>query len=168
MTDAKIQSQQPILCEKPTLLLLGSMPSIASLDKRQYYGHPRNHFWNLMSNILNEELPLDYSQRTAMLQRHGVLLWDSIKSCSRQGSLDSNIKNAIPNDVTALIDRYPTLRAVAFNGTMAQAVYDRYFERKPALTYLLLPSSSPVPRRDIKTLEDKLPRWLALRAYIDV
>ncbi len=32
-------------------LVLGSFPSAVSLEKSEYYGHPRNHFWLLMANI---------------------------------------------------------------------------------------------------------------------
>lgn len=162
----KIYSLQPILCENPTLLMLGSVPSIASMEARQFYGHPRNHFWPLMAAVLGEDDPHVYAERTAMLQRHGVALWDSIRACVRAGSLDKDVREAEPNDIGGLLDAHPSIRAVAFNGILSEKVYDEHFARKDAVAYLRLPSSSPVPRRRIKTMEDKLDAWMALRGYI--
>jgi TDG/mug DNA glycosylase family protein len=39
-----IQSFLPIIPKEPKVLILGTMPEMASLQQQQYYGHPRNHF----------------------------------------------------------------------------------------------------------------------------
>jgi TDG/mug DNA glycosylase family protein len=106
----------PIADENSRILILGSMPSVASLRKGQYYGHPQNAFWRLMPALLGEPFTEDYAQRTAMLLRHGVALWDVLKSCEREGSLDSNIKRPEVNDFAAFFDAHPRISRVYLNG----------------------------------------------------
>lgn len=87
---------------RPKVLILGSMPGEESLRRRQYYGHPKNHFWRLVGEALGEELEgLSYRRKIAALKRRGVALWDAIADCERSGSLDSRIRRERPNDVAA-------------------------------------------------------------------
>lgn len=163
----KIVGFPPIHGKDAKLLLLGSMPSVASLEHHAYYAHPQNHFWKLLFCVLDETYPAEYAERVKRLQARGVAVWDSIHACTRAGSLDKDIKNVEPNDVPGFLAANPTICAVAFNGTLSQRVYDTHFLRMPGIRYVLLPSSSPVPRRQIRRLEDKLPAWLALRSYLE-
>lgn len=161
----RVHSFGPLVGERPQILLLGSMPSLQSLAQSRYYAHPRNHFWPLMARVLNEELPEAYPDRLEMLTHHGVALWDSIGSCVRDGSLDSAITEAIPNDISGLLADYPSIVAIACNGQKAQKELTKHNPSLDVSELLLLPSSSPVPRKGMVTLEDKLPAWLALRNY---
>ena len=97
-------------------LILGSMPGVKSLEAQQYYAHPQNRFWPMMAHLLGEELPSAYEEKLAMLLRHHIALWDSIGSCEREGSLDSAIRNEQGNDFAALLQEYPGIRAIYFNG----------------------------------------------------
>ena len=82
---------RPSIDENCTHLILGSMPSVASLGARQYYAHPQNRFWPLMAGILEQSPPpAEYQERLAMLLRHNIALWDSIAVCERKGSLDAD------------------------------------------------------------------------------
>ena len=91
-----------------THIILGSMPGAASLRAQQYYAYPQNRFWRLMAYLLEGgEPPQDYAARLQMLLRHHIALWDSIASCEREGSLDSAIRAAKPNDFTVLLAHYP-------------------------------------------------------------
>jgi TDG/mug DNA glycosylase family protein len=150
----------------PVVLILGSMPSVLSLERRQYYGNERNHFWRLVHAVLEEPENNDYNARAAMLERRKIALWDVMRSCVRQGSLDKNIREEEPNDVAGLLAENPTIRAVCFNGQTAQTMYFKYNPEGRDLEYLLLPSSSPVPRRTVKTFEDRLEKWLELRRFL--
>ncbi len=156
----------PIANPDARLLLLGSMPGAASLSAQQYYAYARNHFWQLICAALNEKDPGAYDDRIAMLLRHNIALWDVIQSCLREGSLDKDIKEAVPNDIVSFLQTHPAVRTVCFNGTAAQNMYDKHFERLDGILYLLLPSSSPVPRQKIRTLADKLPAWTAIGQYL--
>ncbi len=124
------------------LLLLGSFPGLVSLQAQQYYGHPRNHFWPILGTLWGLDLlALPYPDRLALLQQHGLGLWDVYASCRRPGSLDSAITQARPNDLLGLAARLPLLVAIAHNGaTSARSMRITAASGLPAYR---LPSSSP-------------------------
>lgn len=125
-------------------LILGSMPSVESLNQGFYYAHPRNAFWPIIAQVYGEPCPGDIPGRIALLERHGLALWDALHSCEREGSLDSAIRLPEPNDFAALFARCPGIGKILFNGAAAQ----RMFARTSA-AYLAgrrwerLPSTSP-------------------------
>ncbi len=162
----RINGLAPIEAPDARMLILGSMPGAASLAAGQYYAYPHNHFWQLVFAMLREEDPAEYGARIGLLRKRKIALWDVIQSCERTGSLDKDIRNAAPNDIPAFLYAHADIKTVCFNGTTAQRMYDRNFERLDDMRYILLPSSSPVPRRHIRTLADKLPAWAVLKAYI--
>lgn len=115
--DALQQGLPPVAGPATRLLVLGSFPGLASLRARQYYGHPRNHFWPILSAIWNTDLmSLTYADRLAAIQHRGLGLWDVYAACRRAGSLDSAITDAVPNDLTGLTAGLPHLCAIAHNG----------------------------------------------------
>lgn len=132
----------PVVNTKTRVLILGSFPGTASLDAQQYYAHPRNQFWRLLSAVVEENLtPLEYDTKLAAMLQHNIGLWDVIAVCEREGSLDSAIRQARSNDFTQLKKRCPELRLVAFNGKTS-ARYQGLFAAAGFQT-LVLPSSSP-------------------------
>lgn len=159
----------PVVDENTRVLIVGSMPGQQSLEKQQYYGNPRNHFWPIMSQLLEECAPENYTQRLKWLQQHGIGLWDTIKCCERQGSLDSAIRNEVPNDFEALFAQYPAIECVLFNGGKAEQV----FKKRIGLTVLTgrhfykMPSTSPIPGKNIKSFEEKVKSWAILKTYIE-
>ncbi|MDR3265507.1 MAG: DNA-deoxyinosine glycosylase [Synergistaceae bacterium] len=170
MNRTRINSFEPLVGEAPLLLILGSVPGVASLKSGRYYGHERNHFWRLMSAVLEEPEHPDYEERVAMLKRHRVALWDSVGSCVRPGSLDKDIREERPNDIPALLRDHPTIRAICFNGRASRAVYCRHHAERmkdQPVQYLLLPSSSPIPRKFVKTFEDRLVTWMEIRRVLN-
>ena len=158
----------PVVDEQTKVLIVGSMPGVQSLEKQQYYGNPRNHFWGIIGEITGEIVPERYEERLGLVKKYGIGLWDVIQSCERVGSLDSNIKNEIPNDFAALFKQYPQIEAVFFNGTKAHDVFKKKlgFELLAGRHYDKMPSTSPVPGRNIKTFQEKVDVWTALRTYI--
>jgi hypoxanthine-DNA glycosylase len=141
------------------LLILGSFPGEASLAARQYYAHPRNQFWRLLSGVLNDDLvSLDYGVRLTKLAQHRIGLWDVIIACERKGSLDSAIRRAQVADFSVLRGRFPELRTIAFNGKTSGR-FAPQFEAAGFRT-VILPSSSPAYAQ--LGLEEKLVRWQAL------
>ena len=114
---AALQGLAPVAGPGTRLLLLGSFPGVASLAAQQYYGHPRNQFWPILSALWQTDLvALPYAQRLQVMQQHGLGVWDVYARCQRQGSLDSAIREAQPNDLAGLAARLPALRAIAHNG----------------------------------------------------
>lgn len=158
----------PVVDDDTRVLIVGSMPGVQSLEKQQYYGHPRNHFWPVIGSITKHTVPESYEERLQLVRQNGIGLWDVIQSCERTGSLDSKIKNEIPNDFEQLFKRFPQIEAVFFNGTKAYDVFRKKvgFELLMGREYYKMPSTSPVPGRNIKTFEQKVEIWRMLEKYI--
>ena len=154
------------------MLILGSMPGVASLRLQQYYGHPQNAFWKIVGEVLGFDAALSYEQRTEALVRHKVALWDVLAACVREGSLDSSIdlSSIVPNDFAAFFKRHPHIRRVCFNGAAAANMYQR--QVLPALAtvrpidYVRLPSTSPAHAGML--FAAKLVRWRAIDANAKV
>ena len=43
-----IHSFPPFANSQTEILILGTMPGSASLEKQEYYAHQRNHFWKII------------------------------------------------------------------------------------------------------------------------
>lgn len=165
MTD--IRSFPPIERDYATVLILGSVPGGESLKRKQYYAHPRNAFWPIMSTLfaLNET---GYEGKARELAEKGVAVWDVLKACFRPGSLDANIDDStiIVNDFRKFFDRHPAVRNVYFNGAKAESVYrkrvlPRLDPRDAALPLMRLPSTSPAHAG--MSLEMKTKAWQVVR-----
>ena len=155
----------PVADERTRLVVLGSFPGVASLAAAQYYGHPRNHFWPILSALWGVDLrALDYPRRLDELLRRGLGLWDVYAACRREGSLDSAIEAAELNDFAALRRLAPELRAVAHNGGESA----RAMRRLQALGLAVhrLPSTSPANAS--WSFERKLAAWRELFAAYDL
>jgi hypoxanthine-DNA glycosylase len=132
----------PVMDEHVRVLILGSFPSPASLAKKQYYGHPQNHFWKLMGALLGEPLyDMAYASRLRVLLHHGIGLWDVLRQCERAGALDSAIRNTVNNDFKRVTRVARGLKRVCFNGKTAGRFAPVFAEL--GFETLVLPSSSP-------------------------
>jgi double-stranded uracil-DNA glycosylase len=109
----------PLIDENSRLLILGSFPSERSLAKREYYGNPQNHFWPVMEALFGVDRAAPYAERTGRLIEQRVAVWDVIASCSREGSGDDKIEQAVANPLIALLEGHTSIRRVVFNGGMA-------------------------------------------------
>lgn len=115
--DNRLLGIPPVAGPGTRLLVLGSFPGVASLAAGRYYAHPRNKFWPILSALWGIDLmAMPYAQRLDESARRGLGFWDVYGACQRQGSLDSAIQDAVPNDLAGLIARLPQLRAIAHNG----------------------------------------------------
>lgn len=150
----------PIIPTEPKLLVLGTMPSLVSIEESFYYAHPRNAFWPILSAQLGRTLKSNEDKRKAC-DDLGVLVWDVLQSCQRSGSLDSAIRSPLANDFESLFKFYPNLHAVAFNGQAAEKLFKTKVvkqQRLPErLEFISLPSTSPAYAA--MTFEDKRLLW---------
>ena len=158
---APITSFNPIADQSAQILILGSMPGILSLKANQYYAHPRNAFWHIMSSIYGFDVGLPYERRTEALKASQVALWDVLHSCVRQGSLDSAIEagSRVPNDFQSFFSHHPNIRLVGFNGNEAERSFNQYVLPKLNITnigFVRLPSTSPA---HAISLEKKTEVW---------
>ena len=145
--------------------MLGTLPGEESLRRGEYYAHPRNLLWPIIFALFGETPPPAYSDRVRSIGAHNIALWDVCASARRVASADTTIAAEVPNAIDALLDTHLGIRAVAFNGSGAQRLYDRHFARRPALRYLPLPSTSPAHAR--LGFQEKLARWTVLREVLD-
>lgn len=152
----RVRAFPPILGARPRILVLGSLPGIASLQAGEYYAHPRNQFWPLLSALLADDLAaLPYAARLRRLARHRVGLWDVIAACRRSGSLDSAIRDAQYNDLAGLRRRAPDLRLVLHNGAQSARMLPHTLAL--GVPALRLPSTSPANAG--WSFERKLQAW---------
>ena len=117
------KSFEPIYTPQARILIVGSMPSVKSLEEAQYYAHPRNAFWRILFELFGETLTPDYERRKALIRAHGLALWDAAAMCEREGSLDSNMRDVVYNDFSGLYEACPDIRTVLCNGATAHALF---------------------------------------------
>jgi len=158
MTADELKGLPPVIGRDTRLLVLGSFPSVASLQAQQYYAHPRNQFWPLLSALWGVDLVgMPYRARLAEVKRRGLGIWDVYASCRREGSLDSAIEAAVPNDLAGLKQRAPKLEAVAHNG--GESARSLRITASLGLPVGKLPSTSPANAS--WSFERKLEAWRA-------
>ena len=146
----KLHTIPPLYNKDSRVLILGSFPSVKSREQAFFYGHPQNRFWKVMSTICNEQqLPkFAYKTRLKILLNSNIALWDTIKSCKREGSLDSDIQNEKPNDIRKLLKTYPNIETICLNGNKSYIAYKKYFpDLLGKYTCLKMPSTSPANAR---------------------
>ena len=164
-----VQSFDPVIGTHPKVLILGSMPGVASLEAQQYYAHPRNGFWPIMAELFDVEWASEYSARIEQLTHLPLILWDVLRSCRRQGSLDADICSSEfePNAIAELLQQYDSLRLIAFNG----ATSEKFFRQQVApdipdlqrFDLVRLPSTSPAHAS--MSLAQKLEEWRIIPTY---
>ena len=156
----------PIINKNSKVLILGTMPSIRSFQKGQYYGHPQNHFWRIIYGLFGQDLIDDYDERVAFLLKHHIALWDVLAACQREGSSDSKIKNPVPNDIAGLLCDYPAIRAIFCDSVKAEELFNRFIKDRldRPISFHRLPS--PSPARAMRW-EDKLDQWRIILPYLD-
>lgn len=151
----------PIISPTSRILILGTVPSEESLKRQEYYGNPRNQFWRIMQELYAISVDDRYTMRIAGLAQNQLALWDVLKSCERVGSLDSAIRNAVPNDFKELFTSYPELKLIAFNGKKAAEWFGRRVIDRPAgVQTVTLPSTSPAAAM---AFEKKAMAWAILK-----
>lgn len=162
---SRVQGFPPIADTGARVLILGSMPGLASLRAVEYYAHPRNAFWLIMGALIGAAPALPYAERVALLRAHGVALWDVLASCERSGSLDAGIEpdSIIANDFAAFFRIHAAIRRIYFNGAAAERNFRRYV--LPGLAPLVLPRHrlpSTSPAHAAMSFERKLAAWRAI------
>jgi TDG/mug DNA glycosylase family protein len=162
----------PLTTPAARVLVLGSMPGLASLQKQQYYGKPQNAFWKIMGDLFGAGPDLHYEQRTAKLAAVDVAVWDVIASCVRPGSLDSNItmQSVRANDFAAFFVGQPAINHVFFNGRKAEETWRRFVmddisTLRADLDYTTLPSTSPAMAS--LSYAAKLQQWQVVSAALE-
>ncbi len=159
-----IHSFPPISDKDSRVLILGSMPGKESLVNNEYYAHSRNSFWRIMGEILEIPEGISYVDKTKALLNGEIALWDVLKACTRESSLDSDIveSSIICNDFNKFYESHHYVSKVFFNGAKAEALYMKYVhpdlpDESRDIQYVRLPSTSPANAR--QTLNAKIDAW---------
>ena len=134
----------PVYDKNSRALILGTWPSPKSREMGFYYGHPQNRFWPLLAALTGEPVPAreDIAAKTQLLLHHGLALWDTLERCTITGASDASIRDAVPNDIAALLANAP-IQAVFCNGATAYHLYQKYLEPVSGIPAVKLPSTSP-------------------------
>lgn len=159
------RSFPPVVDSKTRLLVLGSLPGELSLAHAQYYANPQNRFWQLMSQVIAQDLvAMEYAERLQTLLMQGVGLWDVVAEAERSGSLDSKIRERNDNDLTGLVAGLPNLAMIAFNGgTAARIGMKNLGDAAEHYRIVALPSSSPAYTL---AFAEKAAAWRLLRTVV--
>ena len=136
----------PIAGPDARVLVLGTLPSQASLAAGQYYAHPQNAFWKIMAEIAGAAG--DYEARREALIAAGIAVWDVLASSVRPGSMDADIEmaSAVPNDFNGFLGDHGSVELVCFNGQKAEQLFRRFVEPvldRPEIRTVRMPSTSP-------------------------
>lgn len=169
MLVTQVESFAPVIGTCPRILILGSMPGVASLEAVQYYAHPRNVFWPIMGELFGIDASTDYARRVAQISRQPVVLWDTLKRCYRPGSLDSAITrdSVEANEIPELLEEYAQIRAVACNGAASANYFRKLVLPRISESIELLPMPSTSPANAAMNFDQKLAAWRHLLDFID-
>lgn len=132
----------PLFNENSRILILGSFPSVKSREQMFFYGHPQNRFWRVLASVFSCALPSTIEEKRACILSHNLALWDVLASCEIDGSADSTIRNAAPNDLSEILAGAP-IEQIYVNGRMAEKYFIKYTEPKIGRKAVCLPSTSP-------------------------
>ena len=152
-----IHSFSAFVNSQTEILILGTMPSVTSLAKQEYYGNKRNHFWKIMYTLF-ANLPISeiFEEKIKMIQANNIGLWDVLENCERKGSLDIHIKNQKENDFQTLFQEFPAIQKIIFNGKDSHKYFFKKFGQIKGITYYVMPSTSPA---NTMSFENKLEIW---------
>lgn len=132
----------PVFDSESRILILGTMPSPKSRELGFYYSHPRNRFWPVLAEIFREKVPQTPEEKNEFCLRNKIALWDVLKECDIEGASDSSIKNAVPNDISIILNS-ADIKAVFTTGTTAAKLYKKFIEPETEVPAKVLPSTSP-------------------------
>lgn len=137
-------SFEPVWSPRSRVLILGTWPSPKSREMSFYYGHPQNRFWPMMASLTGEPVPQreDIAAKKQIILAHGLALWDTLESCTITGASDASIRDVVPNDIAALMQKAP-IQAVLCNGATAHRIYTKYLQPATGIAAVRLPSTSP-------------------------
>ncbi|HIV15792.1 MAG TPA: DNA-deoxyinosine glycosylase [Candidatus Avisuccinivibrio pullicola] len=142
----RLYGLKPFIYEGAEVLILGSMPSVASLQQGFYYGHPQNRLWHILGllsgtdDLARQSIPV--KQSIARFLK--VAFFDVIRSCERTGSLDSAIRAPEPEDIAALLELHPSVKRIILNGGLAKKLFFKFNDAGAFKAEIYsLPSTSP-------------------------
>lgn len=156
---------EPIIDEDAEVLILGSFPSIKSFEKNFYYAHPRNQFWPIMEALFSVTLPDNDAKRAFVKEQH-IAMWDVYGELVRKAgnSSDANLAKLQPNDLAALLRKYPKIKHVFCTGRKSYEGFVKHFSLL-GIPATLLPSTSPAYAA--MKFDEKLERYRVIKETLE-
>ena len=141
MREQLIHPLSPLYEQNSKVLILGTMPSPKSREQGFYYAHPQNRFWKIMFRLFDKPFSPEREERIKLCLDNGIALWDVIHSCSIEGAADSSIKNAVPNDLSKILET-ADIKAIFTTGQTAGKLYKKLIQPDTGIEAIILPSPS--------------------------
>jgi hypoxanthine-DNA glycosylase len=159
-----VHSFAPIIGAESEILILGSVPSVKSVEYGFYYMHPQNRFWRLMSVCLGQNImSVSPEEKTECLLKNRVALYDAVYKCDITGSADSGATSIVPTDIVKLIAD-TKVEKVLCNGALSYKIATKY-NAAAGVRFIKMPSTSPA--NAAMNLETLVKLWmLELRQII--
>ncbi len=154
----------PIAFKDAQILVLGTLPGVQSLQAKQYYAHPANAFWKIMFAIFQQPFSTRYAVRQQLLTTHKIALWDVLLQAEREGSLDSAIRDAAPNDFATFLKTHKKVKTIFFNGQNACKLFHKHVQLQNEMQFITLPSTSPA--HAAKSFANKLKDWEQIKGCL--
>ncbi|NHM07467.1 DNA-deoxyinosine glycosylase [Flavobacterium sp. CYK-4] len=152
-----ISSFPPITSPNAQILILGTMPGAMSLQQQEYYAHKQNQFWKILFTVFSDGIvPENFEFKVQLIKENRIVLWDVLANCEREGSLDVNIKNHQENDIPGLLQEFPGIRKILFNGKESHRYFMKKFGNLDGIEFHVMPSTSPA---NTVKFEEKLKSW---------
>ena len=152
----------PIVFKDTETLILGSLPSIKSFENNFYYAHPSNKFWKILEEVTSYPIN-NRDQKLWLLKETKLGLWDMVRECSRDNSLDSSLENEEVNDIAGFLEAHPSIKKLAFTGKKSEALFKTHFSHLEIETvYLPSPSSAYAAMK----FEDKVLAYKKALGYV--
>ncbi len=153
----KFKGFEPIYDINSKVLILGSFPSVKSRAVDFYYGNKQNRFWNMLSKVLNENIPDEIEEKKKILKKHHIALWDVIQESDLKGSSDLELtkSNNTTKDFSFLLPPNTKIEKILCNGKNSFTLFQKLC--KTDLPVVCLPSTSPAnPRYNYEEWEKQL------------
>ena len=155
-----IHNIPPVYDKNSKILILGSFPSVKSREAAFFYGHPQNRFWKVLSGVLEDKCPETTADKRAFLLKHNIAVWDVLGKCDIEGSADSTIKNAAPNDISIIL-KNADIKKIFVNGGAAERFFLKYHMDLEAYR---LPSTSPA--NAAYSLKRLIEEWGIIKEFV--
>lgn len=155
-----IHNIPPVFDSESRILILGSFPSVKSREAEFFYGHPQNRFWKVTATVFGCDVPQTVEEKKAFLLKNHIALWDVIESCEIEGSSDSSIRNAVPNDIMKILNS-ADIKDIFVNGKTAEKYYKKYLLPQTKREAICLPSTSPA--NAAKNLDRLIEEWKIIK-----
>lgn len=132
---------EPVMDEHSKMIILGSIPSVVSVQRGYYYAHPTNRFYPVLSQLFGRDfVSPPWSKKRQMLLDQGIALYDAWMAGTLQGSSDASIEGAKVVSLETLLQGR-CIRHIYCNGSASyRAVIQAYPSFSIPIT--LLPSTS--------------------------